>query len=589
MAQSSGQGLLQNGTNGNTDTTIPANKSEEANASSSTSETLSPANRWETAFVWGFIARFLDIKGKVEGLESITDFENALLHNGPEPFMHAILAKFIDNLRPKKNTSLKQISSTLCSLINEMCNSSRERSIWWNKSLDRNVNPFTSDMDFFTLPWLTKLSVLRQLVEWQLSHTTEIRNLLDRAYGVPRGGHRKRPEDIPKPALPPPDDNFTKEKLQMIPIGLDAQRKRYWVVDDSPRLYRSGNPWKTTCPFEALSTTRDEYLAAVEKLKDIPQAPKKNGKLGKFAIAQQELTKKLEGEQLGRIDSELLRLSKVQKRIRDRIRDKEAREAREALAAAQVELRSTRTRTRTQKVDYVYDMQSDDGDDAVRNRRRENGDKTYEDHFEGEEEDADYFDDMDDDDGEGGSSRQRTRSGAIGSAQLRRSGRSTLKRSLKESGNELKGERRSSQIAKTEEDDGDDDYRPAKRSRVSSVASSAGTSLNDDRSVNGNGDAYRTAAAAISSLTVSGHNKASASSLRNNEKIVENVGGKRKSRFWYYAVETVPGSTPDQTDAEMQNGEDTMEAEPETSAPLSSAPTNPNEPGIQLESNGVSG
>ena len=53
---------------------------------------------------------------------------------------------------------------------------------------------------------------------------------------------------------------------------------------------------------------------------------------------------------------------------------------------------------------------------------------------------------------------------------------------------------------------------------------------------------------------------AGAATVRPNEVIVEQVAGKKKSKFWYYAVETLPGSTPSASGALLVNGNGTMPA-----------------------------
>ena len=70
---------------------------------------------------------------------------------------------------------------------------------------------------------------MRQLVELQLEHNADIKSSIDLAWGVQHNKHRKKELQDP----PPPDssDPMSKENLQLIPIGQDAQRKRYWVVD----------------------------------------------------------------------------------------------------------------------------------------------------------------------------------------------------------------------------------------------------------------------------------------------------------------------------------------------------------------------
>jgi hypothetical protein len=72
------------------------------------------------------------------------------------------------------------------------------------------------------------------------------------------------------------------------------------IRSDSPRVYVSTNPWKVTSTFQTVSSTREEYVALIEKLKaSAPTKPKL-----KAEIAHQNLTVTLEGR-LEDIDKEL--------------------------------------------------------------------------------------------------------------------------------------------------------------------------------------------------------------------------------------------------------------------------------------------
>ena len=65
-------------------------------------------------------------------------------------------------------------------------------------------------------------------MELQLQHGTEIKAAIDRAWGVTQNKYKKK--DV---ANAPPDasDSMSRENLQLIPLGQDRTRKRYWVVD----------------------------------------------------------------------------------------------------------------------------------------------------------------------------------------------------------------------------------------------------------------------------------------------------------------------------------------------------------------------
>jgi hypothetical protein len=73
------------------------------------------------------------------------------------------------------------------------------------------------------------------------------------------------------------------------------------IRSDSPRVYLSTNPWKVTSTFLAMSSTREEYVNLIEKLKtSAPLKPKV-----KAEFAHQNLIVALEGR-LDVIDKELM-------------------------------------------------------------------------------------------------------------------------------------------------------------------------------------------------------------------------------------------------------------------------------------------
>ncbi len=143
------------------------------------------------------------------------------------------------------------------------------------------------------------------------------------------------------------------ENLLLVPMGQDNQRKRYWVIDgqyyflispsfqlfacicaeqrtcvrhiavvlhdfvfskvglpsryllDSPRVYMSTNPWKITAAFQAVCSTRDEYIATIEKLKSsAPAEPKYGERRTKPEQAHTRFIKTLE-ERLTVIDADI--------------------------------------------------------------------------------------------------------------------------------------------------------------------------------------------------------------------------------------------------------------------------------------------
>ncbi|KAF5323365.1 hypothetical protein D9611_005668 [Ephemerocybe angulata] len=447
-----------------------------------------PRDRWESLFVYSFICKYTNLRHKVEGLESPMDFEEAVMSKEPNDILTHVLSHFILNLKPQtRNLSIDLISTTVQSVLGEFLKTS-ERTIYWNDALNANADPFeASGGGFFSTDWDFKLKILRQLVELQLTHAPSIKAIIDRAWGVVHNKHKKRE------ITPPPEasDPHSRENLQLQPVGQDSSRKRYWVADDSPRVYVSTNPWKITATFQTVSSTREEYIALIDLLKQNgpPEPPKKNHKRTKLEQSHVSLIESLEGR-VEAIDAELARVARVRKKI----------EQRHALMA-QAEIRQTRTRRRTQKPDYVYSNGYDSEDDGGDDYR--------------------YQDEMDEEDVPGGSRKRKS-----APAPTRRSGRTTNKPSTREaspadSWKNWRGERRSTRLGAPS--DTQLDGEPAsKRSRTDSVAS--GTSAEDLPSVT-NG--------AINGIKVK-HSGAAA--LKPTEVAVEQIAGKKKSKFWVYAV-----------------------------------------------------
>jgi hypothetical protein len=72
------------------------------------------------------------------------------------------------------------------------------------------------------------------------------------------------------------------------------------ICSDSPRVYLSTNPWKVTSAFQTVSSTREEYIALIEKLK-ASASPKPKSKV---EFAHQNLIAAIEGR-LEAVDKEL--------------------------------------------------------------------------------------------------------------------------------------------------------------------------------------------------------------------------------------------------------------------------------------------
>ncbi|KAI9444850.1 hypothetical protein H4582DRAFT_1911687 [Lactarius indigo] len=302
-----------------------------------------PKDRWESLFVYSFIIKFTQMRGKVEGLNSPMECVESLaysvlhlLNSSCESTSYWITRLVEQGQNLSCSNSADQISSTLSGVLADYSKGS-ERTVFWDDDLGTNADPFKGlDGGFFAAEWDIKLKILRQLVELQLAHSAGIKGLIDHAWGVGHGKHKKKePADVP---IPDPSDPHSRESLSYGPVGQDSSRKRYWVVDDSPRVYLSTNPWKVTSTIQTISSTRDEYVALIEKLK---ASATRKPKL-KTEIAHQNLISSLEGR-LEVVDKELARIQRARKKVEQR-----------NMFLAQAEIRQTRTRRQTRRPDYVY-------------------------------------------------------------------------------------------------------------------------------------------------------------------------------------------------------------------------------------------
>ncbi|KAI5116329.1 hypothetical protein M0805_003542 [Coniferiporia weirii] len=449
-----------------------------------------PSDRWETAFIYAFILKFTNLRTKVEGFEGPTDLEEAIMSPTQHPLLVQVLSRFVLNLRPMtRNLSPDHLSSTLSSVLQEHTKSS-ERTVFWDEELVMNVDPLQKvEGGIWGANWDLKLRVLRLLVELQLTHNQEIKDTIDRAWGVVHNKHRKR-DTLSAP--PDPSDPRSMERLSTTPIGQDSSRKRYWTFDDSPRLYISTNPWKVTAEFKTAATSKEEYNKVIEDLlsKELKEPPKKQVK---YETQHIQLRKKLQ-DRIEKIDLELARVQKVRRKIEQR-----------EILKAQAELRSTRTRRQTRRPDYVYNQDFDDEEDG--DEYTYQGEEEYDEHTEFDEDEfADAI-----------SGRRRSQ---------RTSARNANGKRASDASGEWRGERRSTRLGTSIETSEGPSKKRARTDERSVSSAPSDTLISPVLSTNG----------------VSAKNGAAA--VKKNEVAVEQVAGKKKSKFWFYAVEPVPGAAP---------------------------------------------
>ncbi|KZT08479.1 uncharacterized protein LAESUDRAFT_723999 [Laetiporus sulphureus 93-53] len=256
----------------------------------------------------------------------------------------------------------------------------------------------------------------------------------------------------------------------------------------------------------ACGTTREEYMEVVDKVKEAaPIEPKEGGRRTKLEQAHLALLKLLE-ERIEVIDAEIARIQRARKKIERR-----------NLLIAQAEVRETRTRRRTICPDYAYmnDPTSEFQDDQ--------DEYTYQ-----EQEDEDYDKPADDDD----LAECRGASGRYPGIGRRRSTRAThavvharWSSGAQDDWNEWCGERCSTRLGATADMQLDG---PPKRARTEDSLVSNGfteTQSTTAPAQNGNGLKIKMYGAAA---------------VKPTEMVVEAVAGKKRSKYWCYAVEPVP-------------------------------------------------
>ncbi|KAG8824781.1 hypothetical protein FRC19_001075 [Serendipita sp. 401] len=242
-----------------------------------------PRDRWDMYYVYMFIRKFTTLKEDIPSFIDVTDLENAILDDSGKVniLLEQVILRFILNLRPNtRNTSSDQIPATLSSILHEFLKDKdrpRERTVFWDYNSDSNVMPAKDQGgDLWSYSWDLKLKILRQLVDWQLEYSASIRDIIDTAWQFKPKAHKKKSE-TPKLA-PEAGEPGSRESLLVKPLGQDQLRLRFWVADDSPRLYTSTNPWKTGCRFQCVAQNLDQYIDWIEKLRYIAPPEAEDGK-----------------------------------------------------------------------------------------------------------------------------------------------------------------------------------------------------------------------------------------------------------------------------------------------------------------------
>ncbi|OXG18707.1 hypothetical protein C366_02816 [Cryptococcus neoformans Tu401-1] len=364
-----------------------------------------PQDDWQVAYVWAFITAF-NLRHRIPRLESQQDLELSLrqpVATRPDDLLESTLICFLSNLRPAVRNlkyvprphvlsapltacSPENIQSYLSNYISDQLATTSEWTVWdrpWPINEENRGSCCTDDPDraelgrlryqgepaadrvqrnplkrmeekgggLFELDWAERARLLRQLVDWQLTHSEHIRTIINNAKRGPeakskKGTASKRPLQDEAPSI------------SIEPLGQNRNRQRIWALDDSWRLYRSGNPFKRPCPMESFTHTRDDYFAYIVEVEEYGGQSQEGTKKEKATSQHRRFIKGVQDEK---------KLAEILKDRVERIEKEEARVQRAKRKIAQAlqlqqaaEMRSTRTRRPVRKVDYIYGNEDED-------------------------------------------------------------------------------------------------------------------------------------------------------------------------------------------------------------------------------------
>ncbi|WWC62776.1 uncharacterized protein I303_105373 [Kwoniella dejecticola CBS 10117] len=363
---------------------------------------------WQVAYVWAFIIKF-NLRSQIQRLESLEDFERCLVEpvaNRPDDILEGILICFLANLKNvrsgHRNIEPENIQTELSNYIDNRLTQTSEWTVWdrgWPINEEDRGSCCTSDPyrgelgrlryygehsseraaknpvrraeerggGIFELDWSERVLLLRQMVDWQLTHSDSIRDKINREFPA-------NTRDSKAKKVGPAETN-DKDSITISELGLTRDRARVWAFDDSWRLYKSGNPFKRPCQLTSITMNRESYEKLLDEMETFSNSPETLTNVTKGSKQAAELkksiqAKKNEGALVQKLRDRIEGVEKEEARIQ-RVRKKIA----QAIEMQQrAELRSTRTRRQSRKIDYVYDDADEfDSDSAGPSRKRIRG------------------------------------------------------------------------------------------------------------------------------------------------------------------------------------------------------------------------
>ncbi|TIA94146.1 hypothetical protein E3P81_00357 [Wallemia ichthyophaga] len=285
-------------------------------------------NCWELPYIWAAITRFIPIV-QHELLDGVRELEEALTASPGtvHPTVHLVMEHIVRIFKPKmSNTDPDALAKQIQLQLSDIKH-------WPEEVVDQpsgavvEDRPLKDGKSFWEAGWREKVSVMRHLVDLSLS-TPQIKDMIEKNYRVSTvERHRKRRDD--------PKDNA----LVLPPVGEDSKRQRLWVLDDNPRVYISGNPWKKSTTMTAVTDTMEDVVALANsyamssyqsemKAMEVAQTDKSLWKqLMNNAKKERDLAESLAGQRQGaflrRCEAEESRIAPMKRRRKEEAEESE--------------------------------------------------------------------------------------------------------------------------------------------------------------------------------------------------------------------------------------------------------------------------
>lgn len=113
----------------------------------------------------------------------------------------------------------------------------------------------SAEGQILNLGWQDRAIMLRSACEWALNSSPYVRGQISAQYNLlPQRVVRRKPEENP---------------LIMTPIGRDSQRRPYYRLDDTARVYKAGSFYSVNNYWEVVSDNREDLGKLAASLKSV--------------------------------------------------------------------------------------------------------------------------------------------------------------------------------------------------------------------------------------------------------------------------------------------------------------------------------